>query len=366
MKIRSRIELFLLSLSCLLATSSGLWASLDQYTIKNATTRNALCNDGTPGVFYFERGTGDGQNRWVIFLIGGGFCKSNADCDQREITDPGLMTSNGLPTSVSTTGGTWGIMSITKSSNPDFSTANHVAIYYCSSDLWTGTRKASDATHNRYFLGSKIFRAVIADLKDETVIPSPNLRNATEVLLSGSSAGGAGVIVNLDWLAAKLPSAKVRGLDDAGWSPDIAPFDSSKESFATLFSEAAVYWRGKVDTSCIRANLAHKSRCYLTDVYRYIKTPVLIQTSQRDPVILEDYLGVTFPLDSAEKTYVDQFASETRKSLANVTAAFSPKTMTHAILVSSKFNKLRIDGHSLREVVGNFFFDRSGPVKLIQ
>ena len=71
------------------------------------------------------------------------------------------------------------------------------------------------------FRGNKIVTAILADLQDATVIPSPNLKNATQVLVTGSSAGSFGAASNIDWIASQLPSAKVKGVLDSSWVPPL-------------------------------------------------------------------------------------------------------------------------------------------------
>ena len=80
-----------------------------------------------------------------------------------------------------------------------------VYVHYCSSDLWSGTNTASTATGGYNFLGRKIVESVIQDLTD-----NHNLLTATKVVLSGCSAGAAGVSFNCDDVAAKLPNADFR------------------------------------------------------------------------------------------------------------------------------------------------------------
>ena len=61
------------------------------------------------------------------------------------------------------------------------------------------------------FQGKNIVDSVIQDLTD-----NHNLLTATKVVLTGCSAGAAGVAFNCDDLAAKIPSADLRCV--AGWN----------------------------------------------------------------------------------------------------------------------------------------------------
>jgi hypothetical protein len=138
---------------------------LHKYEVKNATSRQAVCNDGSPAVYYLREGKGTGTNTWVIFLVGGGFCFSVESCDQRLITNPELMSSRGYPTQLKVPG----ILSDSPKSNPDFYNANHVLIPYCSSDLWSGDRESSSETGGYEFRGRRIVQAVVRDLQDPSM-----------------------------------------------------------------------------------------------------------------------------------------------------------------------------------------------------
>lgn len=97
-----------------------------------------------------------------------------------------------------------GILSSLPSENPYWFNANHVFVPYCSSDSWSGRRSKPDSKDSFRFMGSLIVRQVIADL-----IPL-GLGNAqgTELMMAGSSAGGLGVMLNLDKVATFLREEK--------------------------------------------------------------------------------------------------------------------------------------------------------------
>lgn len=52
-------------------------------TIPGAQFPDAVCNDGSPGVFYVRPGVGLDQDKWVIHLQGGGACKDFESCAER-------------------------------------------------------------------------------------------------------------------------------------------------------------------------------------------------------------------------------------------------------------------------------------------
>ncbi|OTF82562.1 notum-like protein, partial [Euroglyphus maynei] len=106
--------------------------------------------------------------------------------------------------------------------NPYWWNANHVFIPYCSSDIWSGDSPARPPTMAMSFLGSRIIDEVIGEL-----IRSPmyEFLDSKFILLAGSSAGAAGVMINLDRVAKMISdagsTADVRGLADSGWIMDM-------------------------------------------------------------------------------------------------------------------------------------------------
>ena len=87
-----------------------------------------------------------------------------------------------------------GILSSDAEENPHFAAANHVLVPYCSSDSWSGTARPDPRAGQRFaFLGAEIVAEVVREL-----VSWEQLGRARELYLAGSSAGGTGVLVNLD------------------------------------------------------------------------------------------------------------------------------------------------------------------------
>ena len=121
--------------------------------------------------------------------------------------------------------------------NPQFCNHTHILIPYCSSDSWLGNE--TDDTRNSYastrgecdcfdrscfqfeprsanlqftFRGKRIFQSVFQELLDL------GMRNASEVVLVGSSAGGLGVLNHAKWAREQLPaSTDLLAIFDSSW-----------------------------------------------------------------------------------------------------------------------------------------------------
>jgi hypothetical protein len=327
------------------------------------------CNDGTQPVAHVRAATNTADaDKWVIYLQGGGTCDDGEACLERwqsAGTDMGLQKM-GTSIPVATwnawhPGGpapaAWplqganyqvrptiagvGIQS-TVAANP-FRTWNHVHLYYCSSDQWTGqqtllTTEGTDrigtpagvnpailpgtvVPYQVHFHGALIFDAFIAELRSGVVAcrvappfsceRMPDLDVASKILLAGSSAGGNGVKQNLDHLsalqAAINPATDVRGAIDAAGNPSSAGlpwplpparFTSYQEMLDGQWFDTYVgFWNARVDASCVVENpLQAVSRCADTIhiMRHHITTPFFHRMDQQDNLALDSYTGFFF------------------------------------------------------------------------
>lgn len=179
---------------------------LVKLSVSSWTTSGAICNDGTPYAFY-KSSSPRLRRRWLIFLEGGGLCNGESACSERFKTQRQLMSSAGLPETV--TGRD--ILSRQQEENPAFYDYNHVFLPYCSSDLWLGTRATvairlsrEAGGRNLTFAGAAIFKAVVDDLLLD------GLRSAEQVVLAGADAGAVGAVTHAKWLLSHLNSTMSR------------------------------------------------------------------------------------------------------------------------------------------------------------
>lgn len=181
----------------------------------------AVCNDNTRAVFYIGNDAGNrSHKRWIIFFESGGLCASKADCNKRykNKNSTVLMSSRTLPNRV--TGSD--LLSTSESENPSFYDYIHVLVPYCSSDLWLGNSTGlnrpfnfvdDSSVDNFSFRGETIFQSVFSHLKS-------NLSFAEAVVVSGSSAGGIGVLNHARWLSSNFfaqRQVKLQFIIDSAW-----------------------------------------------------------------------------------------------------------------------------------------------------
>jgi len=314
-----------------------------------------------------------GATRWTIFLQGGGECTTQAAC-AAELASP-LGSSKFFPASTYFGPGAY-YGDTDAATNPLFFDAHHVDVPYCSGDLHSGTRTAPNAW-GLYFSGHLVLDAVLASLE-----ATAGLRDATEIVFFGASAGGIGTWLNLDWLAARYPTARVVGAPIAGFyfyanhqytGPGAVP--DHLANFSTQgIAEAYSLWGSFVDADCARALAPSPSACLLANYsFPYITAEAFVAEAQTDMVVLQEHddfpgAGVPYPQGSPQEAYMAAWA-------ANMTAALQP-LMAPANARNGVFNPAcyihtsfdasfpKIAGLSYIEAFTNWYSGAAGPSKL--
>ena len=217
---------------------------LHRVEIDAANFPNAVCSDGTPGTFYVRPGIGNDANRWVIHLQGGGTCTDYDTCHERWCGQQGALpyTANKMSSDWNGDGisdlhdhaRAGGMAAMVPGNN--FANWTHVFAYYCSSDGWQGQR--SNVTYssgaNSFDLdarGHTILSAMRRMLRKNNANPNwtaegnfaaPDLDNATDIIFSGTSAGGIGAINNADWFLTPFNVDKALVIDASMSVDDVA------------------------------------------------------------------------------------------------------------------------------------------------
>lgn len=111
-------------------------------------------------------------------------------------------------------------------------------------------------------MGSLVVLQVVRDL-----LPL-GLENSTDFLLAGSSAGGTGVMLNLDFVSEllhdqlTLKHINVRGVTDSGWFLDRTPYAPTMKPAVDAIRKGMEHWQGKVPRRCRQKYLNEPWRCY--------------------------------------------------------------------------------------------------------
>lgn len=353
----------------------GAAAEFQRATMDPAIFPDALCNDGTPAILYFRPYAGAAnENKWVINLHGGGACSSGPSCAARWCN---CDSTDACPFAAVTT--TFNRLTMTNASPPQkpaggfslrggtgaqtnpYGDYNQVELSYCSSDAWRGTIRAvplttvnpvsgEDVTFTLHFLGAKILDADLAWLRQDGApglvytlggasTALPDLDEATEVIVTGDSAGGSGVITNLDYITDTLkqynanPSVLATyGLLDAIVGPDREPLDygtfhipevRSYDDYLTLLSIAPNETGARGDASCLEYHAADTRICRdETHVVRnHITTPFFVRMALRDMLISNNYVSEMMRNPDQTPMTVASFALRLHDELGALTAS---------------------------------------------
>lgn len=248
---------------------------------------------------------------------------------------------------------------------------------YCSSDSWSGTKPLkSPGSNSRFaFMGAEIVSHVVRDL-----IPL-GLENATSLILAGSSAGGIGVMLNLnrvkDLIHNKLglKHITVRGICDSGWFLDDVPYSPTGISPINDVKKGMALWQAKVPKECAERYPGEEWRCYfgyklyptLTGNYYQTTTGFIRITSlyllsfsfflfNLAPLFVFQWLfdeiqlkaaNVNLPSTSEDWNIVHNVGDSLRKTFENVTAVFAPSCISHTVLTNREWSSVKIDDTSL-------------------
>ena len=196
---------------------------------ESGRTHGAFALDGSPPMYYVKNATAAASlHKFHIYLEGGGWCQSAQSCAGRAKTLLGSSSSKyheatlALPSGCRCDGG--GYFSSSPARNPLMHDWNQLFVPYIDGGSFAGTAQqdSSWARHDDedslsgtklWYRGRNILDAVLDDL-----LARRGLEQATDVVLSGCSAGGLAIYLNADHVASKLPSgAKFRAIADSGY-----------------------------------------------------------------------------------------------------------------------------------------------------
>lgn len=187
----------------------------------------------------------------AIYLEGGGACFNSITCS----ANPSHFDANSFNSRKASLAG---IFDRTQAQNP-LKNWNYVYVPYCTGDVHAGDNpngKVVNVKGTQQFVG-------YADMTRYLGRIVPTFKNATEVLLTGASAGGFGSAANFLQTSQAFGSIPVDLLDDSG------PPMSSKTITPCLLSELRTLWN--FDATILKAcgtNCPDKTN-YLSEMIQY-------------------------------------------------------------------------------------------------
>jgi hypothetical protein len=279
----------------------------------------ARCMDDNIASYYI-RLANNNNSRWLIYFDGGWFCYSKESCNFRRIYSPNLITSNNFNEKKSL----MGIFSSLKQYNIIYAP-------YCSSDLWSGS---SNQSHSH---GYDIFHAIFDDLKSDK-----HFQKAKQIIFTGFSAGGLGLLLNLPNLLTKFSSQiDLRVIIDSGWFID---YPGSINGISKI-NEGLIYWNTQIPSSC---QLKPQYRCFLgSEAIRLFPSHVsiLIIQSLFDQTQLHlDKLNLNS--DDFSLKLIDNLRQSSKRI-----SIFAPACSLHGFLFRSLWSQFDIKQRTLASVL---------------
>jgi hypothetical protein len=283
------------------ASSSSLPPSPNAtLVLLDSTDPSAVSLDGSPGSLYVTRGAV--ANMWVILQRGGGWCESDADCAVRGLTP--LGSTKGFPPELNfdvpdpkSNFELWPMLSSDQPYNPFY---NWSACYLPYTD---GGSQVGDldepvkiGAHTVYYRGARIRRAASAWLLANT-----ELSSATDVVITGGSAGALSTFLHADEWRAELPrTATVVAVPDSGffrdWTKPSGP--KSNASYHSIMAWVATRMNASLPAACVGANPADPTRCIFAEhVAPTLATPFFPLQSRYDAYQIVAELGSQNPAE---------------------------------------------------------------------
>jgi len=286
----------------------------------------AVCGNGDPVGVATNRGS---SSRLLLYLEGGGACWDRFTCD----SGFAFFTDTGIPDSVirQIESAAVGIFSRTSSANP-FLDDSYAYVPYCTGDVHSGQNP--DPPHGVQHVGALNFAAMLPRIL-------ATFPDVTEVVIAGTSAGGYGIVYQIESLVAALPpTTTVSAVIDS--AVPMPPFPGAERGVADQLAA----WDPVLCDDCVTAH----------DQWQHVQSTLpnvrlgLIQ-SLGDTTLRQFYspTGVALARETWASAVSTFFDAEAQKP--NVTV-FEVDNDQHVFVYDVDFAATVVDGVSLSAFIG--------------
>ncbi|WZN61152.1 pectin acetylesterase [Chloropicon roscoffensis] len=321
----------------------------------------AVCLDGSPSGYWFRKG--NQENKWLIFIEGGGWCYDERECLSRSRTFLGSSDAWPRDRPVDRP-----LFSADPKVNPTFYDWNIVNVGYCDGASFSGNVTDPVVVDGKkiYFRGARILDQVMRHVKEKQGLSG-------DVILSGCSAGGLTTILHADKVAAQLSdvTTSFRAMPFSGFFP-ITPNFQGDPWFRVRADN--VYKMQRVEPSLNEACLADNAdnaeqRCFEAEhAYRYIKTPIFLINSLYDAWTVQNIYNITSDTVPAKDVpKVVPFLNERSRLVFNLIRGapnynnvgngdFLHSCMTHCggCCTDEGWDKVSVKGETVRDAIGRW------------
>ncbi|MFS7923256.1 putative pectinacetylesterase/NOTUM [Helianthus anomalus] len=266
--------------------------------LDSAVAQGAVCLDGSAPAYHMDKGFGAGIDNWLVFFEGGGWCNNVTNCLARR--DTRLGSSKQMLTTETFSGmfhnkpkynpGTHNYLAsylenatsglllyLLCTLFSDFYNWNRIKVRYCDGASFTGDVEEVDPKTNLHFRGARIFRAVIEDLL------AKGMKNATNAMLAGCSAGGLTSILHCDNFRSLLPAnTTVKCLSDAGFFINAKTIIGTSHIEGFYADVVNTHGSAKVLSPACTSKMSPGLCFFPQNMVQYIETPIFLINAAYD------------------------------------------------------------------------------------
>uniref|UniRef100_A0A7S3YDJ4 Pectin acetylesterase n=1 Tax=Lotharella globosa TaxID=91324 RepID=A0A7S3YDJ4_9EUKA len=275
--MRSSLVLLALTWGALLC---GAQMTLQSIPADIFSSTNPRCLDGSAAKFYYEPAPlGSTTTQWVIFFEGGGFCATFSDCVDRS------TISLGSSTQLDSTLTVRGVLDSDATFNPIFSQFHRVYVPYCDGFFMSGDQpdqvfeEVDGQQKGLWFRGHGILNGIL-----DTLLREYGLGNATQVLLSGESAGAMTVYFNGEYIKSRLPqNAVVKASPISGFFLTRTQLDGQNELRDGVIAADPLHLASPLKNNSCNNFVADPRECLLpNETYAHYSLPIFVINSALD------------------------------------------------------------------------------------
>lgn len=269
-----------------------------------------------------------------------------------------------------------GFMSSDCNTNPDFCMWHVVEFLYCDGGSYLGNRSEPLTMNSKslYMRGALVFDALITYLTTKTLF-----KNAEQIILAGSSAGGLGALIHADRLRERLTSTVItlHVIVDGSLFLDM-PDATGVHTMGAMLKQ--VYQLHHADKSAIirecsrMMNSDEEWRCILPEVFhKYVFSPVVFLNSFYDTWYRKYALKIDCPVDTCPDMNLREVHENAKRMVqegqeilrAKKNGVFFTSCPVHTMLVSERFTYVVSKGRTVQQALGAWINDRGSSENLM-
>ena len=330
------------------------------HLLPNSSESGAVCLDGTPPGYYFHNGSGIGKFKWIIFFQGGAWCHDPDTCYQRSSTALGSSACLRRHLRLE------GLLSNKVKYNPEFYNWTKVFVPYCDGASFTGNREKPLKVKNKllYFRGRRILEALSDDLLRR------GIDKASEIILSGRSAGALTAIIHTDYIRTRFrraENASFRILADAGFFVD-APSLNGTEIIRSAFQKLYTLHNSALNQACLGAQKRKQEWRCLFPQYSvpFVNTPIFLVNSLYDLWQIAYLSNIPCVLNiktcnSTEMSQIMKFRKKTLRALRSVfdsrkTAVFADACLVHTqCVMNALWTRIQVQNVTISQAFTDWY-----------